>query len=188
MNSLLAGGHVLFDPVFLPDADSVYRDLLVSTVWDERMRARKTASFGMPYNYSGIEYPTTAYSHKLLPVLNQLDRRLGYYSNNCLANFYPDGSSSMGFHADSTAELEPQTGIAIVSLGAERTLTFRNLRDRSQVEEFRLPSGSLLFMSAAMQSEWKHAILPQPGVGPRVSLTFRRLRESIAPAHREAVV
>ncbi|QEL17095.1 2OG-Fe(II) oxygenase [Limnoglobus roseus] len=176
MSMLLASNHVRFVAGFVPTHADLYRQLLTTTEWDDRIRARKTASFGMPYNYSGIAYPTIAFPAHLLPTVDQLEQHLGYRSNNCLANFYPDGTSTMGFHSDSTTELEPGTGIAIVSLGAERTLTFRHQADRTQLEPFRLSSGSLLFMSAMMQNEWKHAILPEEGAGPRISLTFRRLR------------
>jgi alkylated DNA repair dioxygenase AlkB len=95
---------------------------------------------------------------------------------HALANYYPDGTSTMGFHADSTEELEPGTGVAVVSLGAERAITFRSIADRSVTVEYPLASGSLLYMSAEVQSAWKHAILPQPGAGGRISLTFRRLK------------
>ena len=85
----------------------------------------------------------------------------------------------MGFHSDATDELEPGTGIAIVSLGAERDITFRPIgeRDRTRDEGYRLPSGSLLWRSAVMQSAWRHAILTDPAAtGGRVSLTFRRMK------------
>ncbi len=175
MSSLLASGQVRMVAGFVPTHADLYRLLLATTVWDDRIRARKSASFGTPYNYSGIDYPTIAFPVHLLPTADQLEQKLGYRSNNCLANFYPDGVSTMGFHSDSTTQLEPGTGIAIISLGAERTLTFRHQEDRTRLESFRLPSGSLLFMSAVMQNEWKHAILPEEGAGPRISLTFRRL-------------
>ena len=42
--------------------------------------------------------------------------------------------------------------------------------------EYLLASGSLLYMTAEVQHEWKHSILPQPGAGGRISLTFRRLK------------
>lgn len=38
-----------------------------------------------------------------------------------------DGTSSMGYHSDQTDNLEKNTGIAIISLGAERILRFRKI-------------------------------------------------------------
>ncbi|MFT5096791.1 MAG: alkylated DNA repair dioxygenase AlkB, partial [Psychrobacter okhotskensis] len=41
----------------------------------------------------------------------------GYLPNNCLVNYYLDGSSKMGFHSDDTSQLADGTGVAILSLG-----------------------------------------------------------------------
>lgn len=74
-----------------------------------------------------------------------------------------------------THELDPGTGVAVVSLGAERVITFRSV-DKSVTVKYPLASESLLYMSAVVQHGWRHAILPQPDAGGRISLTFRRLR------------
>jgi alkylated DNA repair dioxygenase AlkB len=162
---------------FLPDSQPLYLRLLRSIAWDERMQARKAASFGVPYNYSGICWPAIPFPDFLLPVLEQVIERVGYSPNNCLAHYYPDGGSSMGFHSDSTDELGPGTGIAIVSLGVERIITFRSQSDKKVREEYALPGGSLLFMTSEMQRDWKHAILPtDQSAGGRISLTFRQMR------------
>lgn len=161
---------------FVPEAEALYNHLIRTANWDERMRVRKTASYGSPYNYSGITYPVAPFPDALLPLLDRLERRHGYQPNNCLANYYPDGASTMGFHADSTEELVPGTGIAIVSLGAERSITFRSQSDKRVTGDFLLRKGSLLHMTAEVQGSWKHAILAQPEMGGRISLTFLCLR------------
>lgn len=113
----------------------------------------------------------------LLPVRERVAVEVGFEPNNCLANFYPTGDSTMGFHSDSTAELEPGTGIAVVSLGAERTITFRRIADKTVTESYRLLSGSLLWMCPEMQAEWLHAILADSTTSAgRISLTFRRMK------------
>lgn len=160
---------------FVPDAAALFGLLSEATAWDTRMRARRTASFGVPYNYSGITYPVAAVPVPVAAIMDRLAERVGWRPNNCLANYYPDGTSTMGFHADSTDELEPGTGVAVVSLGAERAITFRSA-DRAVVE-YTLRSGSLLYMTTEVQHGWKHAILPQPDAGGRISLTFRQLKD-----------
>jgi alkylated DNA repair dioxygenase AlkB len=162
-------------PRFVPDADVLFRQFLDGTVWDERMRARKTASFGVAYNYSQISYPAAPMPDALQQVCQALKLELGFMPNNCLMNFYPDGSASMGFHSDSSAELAPTTGIAIVSLGAERDLVFRSKHDRSSEFVFPLENGSLLYMSQEMQQDWLHAVPKAEGAGARISLTFRAI-------------
>ena len=161
---------------FLPNSVSLYEHLAASVVWDTRIRARKSMSFGLPYNYSGIKWPAALFPDVIIPLRTCVATEVGFEPNNCLANFYPDGRSSMGFHSDSTAELEPGAGIAVVSLGAERTITFRRTDDKAVSESYRLPSGSLLWMCPEMQAEWRHAILSDAGTaGGRISLTFRRM-------------
>ena len=173
---LLDTGSIRVLSNFLPDSRPLYEHLAASVVWDTRIRARKSMSFGLPYNYSGIEWPAAPFPDAIVPLLGRVAAEAGFEPNNCLANYYPDGESTMGFHSDSTAELEPGTGIAVVSLGAERTITFRRI-DKSASESYRLPPGSLLWMSPEMQADWKHAILADAGAtGGRISLTFRRMR------------
>jgi hypothetical protein len=176
-NTLLTAGSIRLDPCFLAESRELYESLVTSVAWDKRLRARQAASFGVPYNYSGIEWPFSPFPQVLLPLLDRVSDSLGYSPNNCLANYYPSGESTMGFHSDSAEGLEPGTGIAIVSLGVERTITFRRIEDKTATECYRLTSGSLLWMSLDMQTQWKHAILTDAAVnGGRISLTFRQKR------------
>ncbi|MEH2207744.1 MAG: hypothetical protein V7K53_27355 [Nostoc sp.] len=43
---------LLINDVFLPNSHSLFNSLVSIINWDERIQARKTASFGSPYNYS----------------------------------------------------------------------------------------------------------------------------------------
>jgi alkylated DNA repair dioxygenase AlkB len=175
--SLLDTGSIRLRTDFLPDSLALYDHLVLSVVWDTRIRARKSMSFGLPYNYSGIVWPSAPFPDVLVPLLPSVAAEVGFEPNNCLANFYPTGDSTMGFHSDATAELEPGTGIAVLSLGAERTITFRRIDDKTVMAHHRLPSGSLLWMCQEMQTEWCHAILADPtATDGRISLTFRRMK------------
>ncbi len=49
--------EVIFVERFVPDAEELLRSILTQTIWDERLHARLTASFGAPYNYSNMTYP-----------------------------------------------------------------------------------------------------------------------------------
>ncbi|WP_020559986.1 alpha-ketoglutarate-dependent dioxygenase AlkB [Thiofilum flexile] len=159
---------------FLERPDVLFVTLRDTVHWDERMKARKTASFGVSYDYSQMAYPQT----EMLPVLDEickaLERELGFYPNNCLLNYYQDGNASMGFHSDSSEALAPGTGVAIISLGAVRSIVYRN---KANLQEFSypLPEGSLLYMSQEMQETWWHAIPKAKNAGERISLTFRKI-------------
>jgi alkylated DNA repair dioxygenase AlkB len=158
---------------FISDPDALFSRLLSETAWDERMRARKTASFGVPYNYSGMEYPTVPFPAAVAEVARRIEARVSFLPNNCLANYYADGDSTMGFHRDALDNLVPGTGVAIVSLGDGRTLTFRKIGDKSVEQNVRLAGGSLLYMPPEVQDAWRHGVQAEPGSGPRISLTFR---------------
>ena len=48
--------ELLLDEQFLSDSQELYTALAFTVDWDARMQSRKTATFGKPYNYSGITY------------------------------------------------------------------------------------------------------------------------------------
>ena len=162
---------------FVVDHRSLLDSLCAELTWDERMRARKTASLGAPYNYSGMVYAATAMPDAILRLRDALTDAFPFAPNNCLVNYYVDGSSTMGFHADSILELASGTGVAIVSLGATRTLRFRRILER-QVEFARpLPGGSVIYMPPEIQDAWKHGVSREVGAGARISLTFRQIAD-----------
>lgn len=177
MPSPVEEGVAFFRPDLLADSQGLFDQLVAEIIWDDRIRARRVASFGVPYNYSGTVWPDAPLPDTILPVSAAIARVVGYEPNNCLLNYYPDGGSTMGYHSDSVSELEPGTGISIVSLGATRAISFRRESDRSEVYELALESGALLHMTADMQYLWKHAVLRAEGVKKgRISLTFRRVK------------
>ena len=156
-------------------ADQLYCRLVAEVDWDQRMKSRKTACFGQPYDDSGLAYQVRPMHPLLVLVLAQVSHALGFVPTNCLLNYYPDGDSTMGYHSDATHNLDANSGIAIVSLGASRELSFRHKHDHSQRAGFVLPHGSLFYMSQATQDFWTHAVKRSDVQGGRISLTFRRI-------------
>ena len=163
-------------PSFYASPAQLFQQLEQETEWDTRMFSRKTASFGKAYNYSQITYPEQAFPATLASLLPAIEEVVGYCPNNCLINFYPEGSSRMGYHSDQVDILAPETGIGILSLGAERPLRFRNITSPELHHDVLLPSGSLFHMSAKVQQHWQHALPKAKGATSRMSLTFRRLQ------------
>lgn len=162
---------------FLEDQMTLFQTLRQSIRWESSMAARRTASFGVPYNYAQMRYPAAPMHPALVPVLEKLDQALGVRFNNCLLNFYETERSKMGFHADDTTDLQPGTGVAIVSLGHPRKITYRSKADQSLQRSFTSSPGSMLYMGSEIQDEWVHAIKKQKGVGPRISLTWRAFND-----------
>jgi alkylated DNA repair dioxygenase AlkB len=166
---------IILEERFLRDSSTLFIVLSAEVAWETRIQARQTASFGQAYNYSGITYETVPMHPRLIPIVDALEARLCFRPNNCLLNYYPTGVATMGFHSDSTAELTVGTGIAIVSLGARRSITFQYKHGAKEEFEYPLMSGSLLYMSPELQQDWRHAIRKQPEAGGRISLTFRQI-------------
>lgn len=161
---------------FVNNPSELYDKLVTTVKWDERMSARKTASFGKAYNYSQIEYPYQAFPPELAMILEQLAPIIGFVPNNCLLNYYVNGKSKMGYHSDQTDILEPNTGIAIVSIGEARVLRFRNIEAPDQFLSYELTSGSLVYMTQEIQKYWQHSIPKSDTENGRISLTFRQIR------------
>ena len=165
--------NVLIINEFLPDHQSLFKTLQETVEWDTRMAARYTASYGEPYNYSQITYPAAPMHPALESVATALHQTLEIPFNNCLLNFYQTGDSTMGFHSDDTSKLQLGTGVAIISLGNTRNITYRQKNNHNIRHSFALTPGSMLYMDSAVQDDWMHAIKRQKNAGPRISLTWR---------------
>jgi alkylated DNA repair dioxygenase AlkB len=166
---------ILHIPHFIDNPDALFHFLIENVEWDERMHARKTASYGHAYNYSQMHYPYKPF----LPELDELGKRLepviGFVPNNCLINYYMDGKSKMGFHSDQTDILETGTGVAILSVGEARILRFKKIGEPEATIDYELNPGSLFYMTQEIQDVWQHAIPPSDTENGRISLTFRSM-------------
>lgn len=167
---------ITFIENFIDNSTELFDKLKSNVKWDERMSARKTASFGKAYNYSQISYPFQEFTPELNLIIELIDNTLNFKPNNCLINYYLDGKSKMGFHSDQTDILFENTGVGIVSIGETRTLRFRNIENREIIKDFELPSGSFIYMTNEIQDEWQHAIPKSDTENGRMSLTFRKIK------------
>lgn len=161
---------------FLNNPQALFKVFKRTIDWDERMIARKTASFGKPYNYSQLEYPFQPFTIEIESLINSIDDMFHFKPNNCLINYYVNGNSKMGFHSDRTDILIENTGVVIISIGETRTLRFRSIKNKSTVIDFNLISGSLIYMKNEVQNLWQHSIIKSDTKDGRMSLTFRKLK------------
>jgi alkylated DNA repair dioxygenase AlkB len=167
---------MLYEPDFEPAWAQLLALALAEAPWDDRMRARRTASLGRSYDHSGLTYPELPFPAWLAELRLRIAARVGFAPDNCLLNDYPTGDQTMGFHVDNVDDLEPGTGVVIVSLGGPRTLRFRRLAARGEIVELPLAPGSLTHLPDAVHAAWQHGLAAEPGAPRRVSLTFRHLR------------
>lgn len=160
---------------FIDQPETLFHLLVEKVNWDESMSARKTASYGVAYNYSQMSYPNQDFLPELDQLIPEIEKLLDFRPNNCLLNYYHNGSSRMGFHSDQTDILAANTGVVILSLGATRTLSFRNIGNRGIRHHYPLPTGSLIYMTNESQDKWQHAIPKDHTTEGRISLTFRKI-------------
>ena len=160
---------------FIQNSDSLFWQIRDNVQWDERMKSRKTASFGVSYDYSGITYPESDMPDYLSGICLKIEHSVGFKPNNCLMNYYPDGSASMGFHSDNSEELADGTGVVIISLGSQRSIIYRLISNKEIKIDYVLKAGSFLYMGQDIQSTWQHAIPKEYDAEERISLTFRKI-------------
>jgi alkylated DNA repair dioxygenase AlkB len=167
-----------------PSAEALAAELPLRTdtfaMFGKRVRVPRLISWhgdpGCRYRYSGQTYEPAPWTPGLARIRGMLHERTGIAWNAVLANYYRDGSDSVGWHADDERELGPardDVAIASLSLGATRRFAMRH-RQSGERRAFELGDRSLLVMRGTTQRHWRHA-LPKTAapVGPRLNLTFR---------------
>ncbi|KRW99397.1 hypothetical protein PPERSA_02509 [Pseudocohnilembus persalinus] len=202
INSPIIKG-VQYYPNFIENPKELFEFLDKNCNWDTSMKARKTVSFGVPYNYGQMSYENNNFPKQLQEINEKIEKKIGFLPNNCLINYYEDGLSRMGYHSDRTDNLEPNTGVVIISLGETRLLKYRkipqnnndnndnqnenenydknweNKNEKNQNQEFwnyYLEDGSLAYQSLEIQKTHQHSVPMDKGIkNPRMSLTFRRV-------------
>jgi alkylated DNA repair dioxygenase AlkB len=81
----------------------------------------------------------------------------------------------MGWHSDDEKELDANSPIASLSLGAQRKFAFRHKVDKTTIPLY-LESGSVLIMHSPTQQFWQHTLLKTKTViNSRINLTFRKI-------------
>ena len=116
------------------------------------------------------------------PVLAQARDALGaHYAAELGERFrtvglchYRDGQDSVAWHGDTIGRgATEDTMVAILSIGAPRTLLLRPRRGGASVRQL-LGPGDLVVMGGSCQRTWEHAV-PKTAkpVGPRISIQFR---------------
>lgn len=162
-----------------PDEANLFDALLTSVPWRTERRQMYDRVVDVPRLVSFHDLTREDPPH---PLLWRLRRRLNDIYAGELGEpfttvglcYYRDGADSVAWHGDTVGRSSAEdTMVAIVSLGATRTLA---LRRRGGGRSLRLPQahGDLLVMGGSCQRTWEHAV-PKTSAptGPRVSIQFR---------------
>jgi alkylated DNA repair dioxygenase AlkB len=89
-------------------------------------------------------------------------------------NYYRNGRDSVASHRDRELRYLDDTVVAILTLGACRPFLICP-HPSGPSRDLSPASGDLLVMGGRFQTAWRHGVpkVARPGVGPRVSATFR---------------
>jgi len=94
--------------------------------------------------------------------------------NSCLINKYRNGKDYITAHRDTKISFGEYPTIAGLSIGSNREIIFRRIKDYNNKITFKLESGSLFIMGGCSQKYYTHEI-PSCDVNEvRYSLTFRQ--------------
>jgi alkylated DNA repair dioxygenase AlkB len=135
---------------------------------------------GCAYSYSGLRNIPSPWTAAVSRLRALVEAQSGRCFNSLLLNLYRDGRDRMGWHADDEPELDPDTPIASLSLGATRTFQLRPRRPidgRRRTLSLDLADGDLLLMDPPTQEHWQHQLPQRLRVQEaRLNLTFRLVR------------
>ncbi|MEM8966949.1 MAG: alpha-ketoglutarate-dependent dioxygenase AlkB [Bacteroidota bacterium] len=139
---------------------------------------RKVAWYGdasYSYTYSKKTKQALAWTDELKALKYLVEHKTETKFNSCLLNLYHSGDEGMSWHSDDEKDLEENSAIASLSLGAERKFSFRHKQSKETVA-LMLEHGSLLVMKDITQTHWHHQLPKTKKVTqPRINLTFRSM-------------
>ena len=174
------------DPVRFLDLrfDGVKLEDVCNGVNFRKLGARKVAHFGpTPYRYgktvhSPNSYPANPALDRIIASLSEHLEDFNKSTYSCLITLYEGGGNNLPFHSDNEESIVPGSDIVTVSLGHPRSVVFQNIvGPLSKRHTHPLQHGSVHLMTRDSQEFWEHCIpAAEPSCGPRVSLTFRKLR------------
>lgn len=152
------------------------------------------------YRHPTDESPAfLSYSPTVETIKKVVEKRLGHPLNHVLVQFYRNGNDNISEHSDKTLDITPNTFIANVSLGAQRTMVFRRKKPVKSAGDIdpqstprescraALPHNSLCKVGLETNKKWLHGIRPDKRMASekseaelayecgRISLTFRHI-------------
>jgi len=185
----LSDAEVLYCEDFFKSHEKLYRKLDKEIEWEVfpiRIfgkvinQPRETSYIGdKPYKYSGFDRLPKEWTKTLKNVRNILQKILEQIQpnhpklNSVLCNKYKTGDNYIGKHSDDEKDMNSNSYIVSVSLGATRDFIFEHKRKKEKIV-IPLESGSVVLMGKNCQKNYLHSIPKSKKVNePRINLTFR---------------
>ena len=135
-------------------------------------------------------YISFKYDNDLLYFQNLIQTKLNELNyncniNSCLINKYRNGNDYISPHRDSKLSFGDKPIIAILSIGQERILRFRKIKENNKIMsitkkheddiyfDYKLKNNSLFIMQNDSQINYSHELIKDNSINHRYSLTFR---------------
>lgn len=140
------------------------------------LNSRKVVWYGpVSYKYSK---QTHLFNDKwpafLIDLRKQLYNDTGLDFNSVLVNYYADGNSSVGWHADNESIFKDKYPIASLSIGCTREFQVKSISS-NEIRSYFLKDCMLIVMQGDFQHEFVHRVPSNPLINkPRINITFRR--------------
>ncbi len=178
----------VYIPSFISHPEEVFAHLL-TLPWLEMTPARKeyfmadeTVSYTYGSGTSARTYTSNPYSLEIAAIRKHLDQDFGTNYNVCFLNRYDNFQNQLGWHSDSSPEMNNEHPIAVISFGAEREIWWKEKSMTGIIpseQRQKLGAGSLFTMPATFQEHYLHKIpkADSQNISTRISLTFRNYKK-----------
>jgi alkylated DNA repair dioxygenase AlkB len=176
---LARGAWVDLRPGWIAGADALFERLAGTVPWRAERRHMYDRVVDVPrllcFYAEGEPLPDPMLDEVKQALDEHYGPELGEPFRTAGLCLYRDGRDSVAWHGDTTGRSSTQdTMVAIVSLGAPRTLALRPRGGGGPALRYELGHGDLLVMGGSCQRTWEHAVpKTTKATGPRISVQFR---------------
>ncbi|WP_394771295.1 alpha-ketoglutarate-dependent dioxygenase AlkB [Lacisediminihabitans sp.] len=172
------GAWIDLRPGWVANSDELFERLVDRVTWKADSRQMYDRVVAVPrlvsWFGSSASFPDPLLGEALIALNDHYDAPEEQVFETAGLCFYRTGDDSVAWHGDRVGRaIDRDTMVAIVSVGAERTLSVRP-RGGGETQRFPLGHGDLIVMGGSCQRTHEHAILKtKRAVGPRISVQFR---------------
>ena len=153
-----------------------FAELRTNVEWRSERRQMYDRAVDVPrlIGHYRLDTPPAEMPAAIVAAAARVTELVGVPFNSVGLNLYRDGRDSVAPHNDHLYELRTGFPIALLSLGATRSMVIRTKKSPRQTMRLDLAPGSLLVMDYDTQLHYTHAV-PKTSqvVGERISLAFR---------------
>jgi alkylated DNA repair dioxygenase AlkB len=134
-------------------------------------------TYGHDYYYTGMLHHALPLPEAFRPFLDWANTLEYGQFNQVLINWYQDGTHYIGKHSDDESQLQPDSAIMSISLGAVRNFRIRAKSDNSILHNIDTLDRSYVIMGGRMQKDYTHEIVKtSKECGRRINITMRQFK------------